>query len=105
MMTGVHIFQRMTRVYKKKQDTGLSENEGCFVLKTSGDLPQDLNKIKGGELKDNNTSFSFSVSFFNNIGTDKTKEPDVFSFCVLPPLMDHIFSGSLVSIVPTGVAQ
>lgn len=41
------------------------------VLKTTGDLPQDLNKIKGGELKDNNTSFSFSVSFFNNIGTEK----------------------------------
>jgi len=33
-----------------------------FVLKATGDLPQDLNKIKGGELKDNNTSFSFSVS-------------------------------------------
>lgn len=64
-------FHRMTRVYKKKQDSGLSENERCFVLKTSGDLPQDLNKITGGELKDNNTSFSFSISFFNNIGTEK----------------------------------
>ena len=42
------------------------------VLKSSGDLPQDLNKINGGELKNDNASFSFSVSFFNNcFGTEK----------------------------------
>jgi integrase len=71
-------FHRMTRVYKKKHDSGLSENDSGFVLKTIGDLPQDLNKINGGELKDNNTSFSFSISFFDIIGTEKVYGHNIF---------------------------
>jgi len=64
--------------YRKKPNPEILDTKTDYVLKTTGDLPQDLNKITGGELKDNNTSFSFSISFFNNIGTEKVCGPTIF---------------------------
>ena len=64
-------FGNTKKGYRNKPDVEILDTKTDYVLKTTGDLPQDLNKINGGELKDNNTSFSFSVSFFNNIGTEK----------------------------------
>jgi len=64
--------------YRKKPNPEILDTKTDYVLKTIGDLPQDLNKINGGELKDNNTSFSFSVSFFNNIGTEKVCGHNIF---------------------------
>jgi len=81
--------------YRKNPHVKIPEVSEDYVLKTTGDLPQDLNKIKGGELKDNNTSFSFSVSFYNFFGTEQadgvfhnisllTRSPHIFIECFSP---------------------
>jgi len=64
-------FGSRRKVYRKNPDVEIPDTSADYVLKPIGDLPQDLNKITGGELKNDNTSFSFSISFFNNIGTEK----------------------------------
>jgi site-specific recombinase XerD len=92
--------------YKKNPHVKIPEEQVDYVLKTSSDLPQDLNKIKGGELAEGNASFSFSVSFDSIVfGTEKADGNNHIAIVVgsppsinLEPIFSHFPSASDIPI-------